>query len=226
MPGSFRGVRTLSNYLRRSGQFVNGASKFGGRRFGGGRFSKTTYNNNAGNNTGSGQQSTTGTDRFRKQSPWGPTGKFAWSGIGGNFQDAIFGKNKRNKAVTLNNDKKDKSALPEGLLGMKIKVDPSLKGDKVKYNHRTNTVSVGNDQKLNRRELPKQLIKLAEGSKRFRDTTGLGNISNRDRRQLNSSLRRKRLKLERANKKLHSSGTSRSRSKSTRRKVIFDDLVK
>ena len=219
MPGSFRSGRTLSrSSVGRGG--VGGVGRFGAGKFGGGKFGQATPGNNA-----TGGQSASGADRFRAQSPWGPTGKSPWSGMGDNFKRAFFGKSEpRNdeKVEMVRSNQK----LPDGILEMQIKVDDGLKGNGVKYNPRKNTVSVGGEYKLSGNKLPKDLITLARKSGKFRKETGIGTVTGKKRSQLNTALRRKASRLRRANQRLQSSSVRSSRPGSSSRKITFGDLIK
>ena len=228
MPGSFNSIRRSGgNSSMGGGRFSNGKSRFGGGIGGQKQVSGGNINSGAGNTTEQ-NQSLSGIDRFRVQSPWRSVGKSPWSGWGDSFRGAIFGKAKQpadRNEVTVNQLKSEKD-LPKGILDMKIKVDSGLKPGEEKYNYRKNLLSVSSEEGIDRRKLPERWIKIAESSKRFRDTTGIGTVTRQDRRKLNMALKRKRLKVKRANRQLLSSATKRSRAKSASRKITFGDLVK
>ena len=227
MPGSFRSGRTLSrSSVGRGG--VGSAGRFGAGKFGGGKFGQATPGNNA-----TGGQPASGSDRFRAQSPWvssrkspwGPTGKSPWSGMGKNFQEAIFGKGKPENNEKIETDRNGRR-LPDGILEMQIKIDDGLDGDRIKYNPRKNTVSVGGEYKLSGNKLSKDIITLARKSSKFRKETGIGTVSGKKRSQLNTALRRKASRLRRANQRLQSSSVRGSRPGSSSRKITFGDLIK
>lgn len=226
MAGSFNNMRRGGSSMQR-GRFGSGVGRFGGNT--GSQKLVSGSNNNSVNNGNTGQkQFSDGVDRFRAQSPWHSTGKSPWSGWRESFRGAIFGKAKKSenaeKAIT--DQRKSEKDLPSGILDMQIKVDSTLKPGEEKYNYRKNLLSISGEKGIDRKDLPKKIIKIAKDSKRFRDTTGMGTVTRQDRRKLNTALRRKRLRVERANRQLLSSATKRSRTKSASRKITFGDLVK
>ncbi len=226
MAGSFNSMRSGGNSSMGGGSF---RGRTGGRIGGKNRNSGQSVNNSVGGVGGDtvGQGKFFGeTDRFRAQSPWHSTSKSPWSGWGSNFREAIFGKNKKEDNIAETPLSRSKRDLPKGILDMQIKINPESPEGKVEYDYRKNRVSIGGEKGIDKRKLPKDLIRLAKGSRGFRKVTGLGTVTDRDRSRLKSVLRHQDIKIKRANRRLLSSATKRSRSGSSNRKIIFGDLIK
>ncbi len=225
MAGSFNSMRSGGSSSVRGGRFGNRVSNFGR---GNGDVGRQSVNNSVGGAGGSTEQGKFPgeTDRFRAQSPWHSTSKSPWSGWGSNFREAIFGKNKKEDNIIGTSLNKSKRDLPKGILDMQIKIDSESPEGKVEYDYRKNRVSIGGEKGIDKRKLPKDLIRLAKGSGRFRKVTGLGTVTDRDRSKLKSALRYQDIKIKHANRRLLSSATKRSRSGSSSRKIIFGDLIK
>ncbi len=226
MAGSFNSMRGGGSSSVGGGRLGNGVSKFGR---GNGGVSRQSVNNSVGGAGGdvAGQEKLSGGADRKYKSPWSSTNKSPWSGWGKTLQEAAFGRPKtKDENRPLEKNVKSKQKLPQGILDMQIKVDPSVKSGDVKYKYRKNMLSISGEEGIDRKKLPKKIIEMAEDSQRFRTTTGIGKISREDRRTLSRSLRKKRLRVKRVNRQLLSSATKRSRAKSASRKITFGDLVK
>jgi hypothetical protein len=238
--GSFKGRSFRGKQVRRSfpggnkptgriGGIVNNDNgRFGGRV---GVASGDCHTNQSGTTS----DNLSGSDRYRQNTPWQKKGtiKTGWKD---SFGKAIFGDRERRQlrreekkervlnrqAGKINRGWRD-GKLPEELLGMEIKIDHRVKPGEVKYDYRKNTVSISEADGLKKRELPKQIIQLAQ-SEKFRKTTGVGRMTAKKKRRIEKMLRGKGGAVERAGQKM-SATAKHSRQGSSGRKVQLGSLV-
>jgi hypothetical protein len=181
------------------------------------------------------QKNNIGANKYRQNTPWqkGNASNFGWKDT---FGKAIFGNKERRRlrkeeikkralekwAGEINRGWRE-GKLPEELLGAEIKIDRKVKTGDVKYNYRKNIISISETDGLKKRELPKQIIQLAQ-SEKFRKTTGVGRMTAKKKQIIKSMLRQKGVTIERVSKKM-SVVAKHGRQKSSGRKVQLENLV-
>jgi len=206
-----------------------GGAGFSGRKFGKNKIGKVSSGGDRAGLSGGVENIQTGVGQskpisnFEKNTPWSGQRvgwmNRGWSALTGSGKSGQQG----DKVVSKHEGRG--SRLPKEFLETKIKVVKDLKPGEVRYNHDKNVILISGNEGLDKRKLPKQIIKLARSSKRFRDTTGIGIPTREKQRAFEGMFRHQNIAISRANKKLLSSSTQRSRAKSSPRKVVLGDLV-